>query len=63
MRAILINAARRTITEIDIEKRHNSGLDGLLQAIGCDVIEMAMNYPNGDVLYVDEEGLLKPAPH
>lgn len=63
MRAILIDAAARTITEIDIEKGADSGAHALERAIGCDIFQMAMNYPNGDVLYVDEEGLLKPAPH
>lgn len=55
MRAILIDAAQGTVQEIDTV----GDLDALYGLIHCQMIEVAHEFPNGDVLYVDEEGLLK----
>jgi hypothetical protein len=54
MKAILINSSDRTITAVEYD-----GLGGLQALIGGS-IETACMWPNGDVLYVDEEGLYKP---
>jgi hypothetical protein len=55
--AYLINSAKRTITEVT----HN-GLKDMQQLVGGH-IEGAWMSPADDVLYVDEEGLLKPQEH
>jgi hypothetical protein len=54
MKAYLIDSAAQTITEIEY-----SGLAALQSLIGG-YIEVAWTWQNGDVVYVDEEGLLKP---
>lgn len=53
-KAILIDAATREIREIE-----NTGLKSLQAAVGG-FIETAYSWENGDVLFVDEEGLFKP---
>ena len=52
-RAIFIDSPRRTISEVEIDS-----LDDMQKLIGG-YIEVAFAWPNGDTLYVDEEGLLK----
>lgn len=59
MRTIVIDAINRTVHEEDPEK---IDLDYLYKAAGCNIVEV-VNLPNGDDLYVDEEGLLKPQEH
>lgn len=57
MKAILINVHNRTVTEVDID----DGLDSLYKMLNVRVVEIARNdlLRGQDVLYVDEEGLLK----
>jgi hypothetical protein len=57
MKAILINSAERTITEVDYD-----GSEQLRKLVGG-WIELAYMWPSKDVLYVDEEGLMKPQAH
>jgi len=57
-KAILIDVAARTITEVECDTLH----DGAQKAIGG-YIETAHMWPNGDVLFVDEDGLSKPQRH
>ena len=52
-RALFIDAPRRTVTEIEIDS-----VDDMQKLIGG-YLEVAAIWPNGDTLYVDEEGLLK----
>ena len=51
--ALFINAPYRTVLEVEIDS-----LDDMQKLIGG-YIEAAYQWENGDVLYVDEEGLLK----
>ena len=53
MRAIWVNSKDQTVTEVDCV-----GLEDLQNRVGG-FIEMAYQWPNQDVLFVDEEGLLK----
>jgi len=61
MRAILINPWFKSITEVDIggdndiEKLLNNPLGPKVYVFTC-----GMMWPNGDTLYIDDEGLLKP---
>lgn len=57
MKAYLIDSAAQTISAIDY-----SGLTELHDLVGG-YIELAWTWPSGEVLYVDEEGLLKPQSH
>jgi len=52
MRALIIDPARQTVSEADLDM----SLRSLQEAVGGN-IEVAHEFPNGDVLYVNEEGL------
>jgi hypothetical protein len=57
MKALLIDPAKKTITEIEIEK----GINAIYKAIDCSTFECpAVDFPNNDALYCDEEALLNP---
>lgn len=57
MKALWINSEKQEITVVDY-----AGLTDLQRMVGG-YIEVGMSWPNGDVLFVDEEGLLKPKAH
>jgi hypothetical protein len=57
--AILIDAAARTIKVVLLGEDH---LQSAYKLIGCELIEAAVRLPNGDVVYVDEEALVKRDP-
>jgi hypothetical protein len=57
-RALFIDVQERTIERVGI--RHGSAAVGDLRDLIGGYIEGAYHWPNGDVLFVDEEGLLKP---
>ncbi len=52
MKAYHINSTERVVRQIDYQ-------EGDLQKLVGGWIELAFRWPSGDVLYVDEEGLLK----
>jgi hypothetical protein len=57
MKALLIDPATKTITEIEIAK----GIDAIYKAIDCSTFECpAVDFPNNDALYCDEEALFFP---
>lgn len=53
MRAILINAKNRTITEVDTV----GDLYSMRELLGCKTIEAPYELENGDTVYCDDEGL------
>ena len=53
MKAVKIDSKEKTITDIDV-----NGLPDL-QAIVGGLIATALIFPNGDTLFVDDEGLFK----
>lgn len=57
MKAIKIDVEQKKLYHIEI----NDFMD-IYPAIGngCDLFAIPINFPNGDSLYTDEEGLLKP---
>ena len=57
MKAILINAVNKTVTQVDV----TGDLDSFYAQIGCELIEGVYTHilQGEDVMYVDEEGLLK----
>lgn len=56
MKAILINPENQTIVEINLEK----GIDAMYKELECDTFAAPICYDNGDTMYCDDEGLLKP---
>lgn len=56
-RAYFIDAARRTIEAIEVA--HGSGMLADARRLIGGYIDIAHVWPSGDVLYVDDEGLLK----
>lgn len=61
MRGILINPWTKEITEVQCAEGINDMYRLLSNPLGpkVDCFCMGMNWANGDVLYVDDEGLLK----
>lgn len=57
MKAILIDSATATISEVE----HDGSLDSIYKLIGCETIEATYPFGRGtDCVYIDEEGGLKP---
>lgn len=54
-KAFKIDATARTITPVEIGE-----LEDYYREIGCEMIECAVRLENGDSIFVDEEGLLRP---
>lgn len=63
MKAILINATAKTVTEVDIDKSKygQHSCQPYYDLIGeeCNMIQIATELPNGDTIFVDEESLLR----
>jgi len=59
MQAILIDVARRTITEVE----YDGQLETIYKLVGCEMVEAPTVEKNGDSVFVDEEGLFKPQPY
>jgi len=57
MKGLLINPTDKTITEVEIAQ----GLQPIYDALGnnCTTFAVPIVYPNGDGMYVDDEGLFK----
>ena len=58
MRAIKIDPAAKTITEIEL-KRPNQSLQEFYDLIGCDLVQL-IELDRGIILVCDENGKLKP---
>jgi hypothetical protein len=58
MRAILIDVSAQALTEIEVPDDDAAQLKALQKAVGG-YLEFAVVIENGDVIFVDEEGLLK----
>lgn len=54
IKVLLIDPATRTVTPIEI----NKGIEAIYKAMDCEMFECPVDFPNGDVLYCDEEGKL-----
>lgn len=57
MRAILIDSVDRQIREIEIQ-----GADDISDLLGGGAIDIAVAFPNGDKIYVDDMGFLHDKP-
>jgi hypothetical protein len=65
MRALHIDAAARTVTEVETPEPRavdHARLRELQRLVGG-LIAYAWTFPNGDTLFVDDEGLLKQPEH
>lgn len=58
MRAYLIDPITRTITEVDYSGDYHQ----IYTFIGCETFDMSRLNHAGDVVFVDDAGLLKPQP-
>ena len=58
MRAILINAENKTVTEITIDAKKGV-LSQWYKNIGCDLVQVGHYISEHDSILVDEEGLFK----
>ena len=58
MRAVKIDPASRTVTEINLKKNPNRTLDELYEIIGCGLVEL-VELDRGIIMVVDEEGKCK----
>ena len=58
MRAVKIDPANRTVTEIDLKKNPNRTLKELYEIIGCDLVEL-VQIDADMVMVCDEEGKCK----
>lgn len=54
MKAIKIDVEKQRIYEVDFKD-----FNDIQKQIGCDCFTTAFDLPNGDVCYVDDEGLFK----
>ena len=54
MKAVLINAKDQTVTDVEYDGNWKS----ISKLIDCNLFAVAPGCPDGDDLYVDEEGLL-----
>lgn len=57
-RALFIDATARTIRAVEVA--HGSAMLEDMRKLLDGYIDLAFAFPNGDTLYVDDEGLLKP---
>ena len=55
MKAILINPKEETISVVE----HKGGIDSIYKLVCCRTFEAGYPFQNNDIIYVDEEGLLK----
>jgi hypothetical protein len=62
-KAWLIDSAARAVREVEFREGAAINDPLSLQSLIGGYIETAWSWPNGDVLFVDEEGLLKPQRH
>lgn len=61
MKAHLIDPANRTVTTVELPDSKDR-LTAIYRHLQCDTFDVA-GLPNGDSVYVDDEGLLKPMQH
>lgn len=61
MKAHLIAPANRTLTTVELPDSKDR-LTAIYRHLQCDTFDVA-TLPNGDTVYVDDEGLLKPMKH
>jgi hypothetical protein len=55
MRAIIIDPFKRSVLTTDIDGSAAS----IVEALGCDMLQIGHRFETGDTLYVDEDGLAK----
>ena len=59
MKAVLIDAVNKTITNCNI----NNGLETFYKLLNCQTVTAPVVLENNDTLFCDDEALLKPAYH
>lgn len=59
MKGYLVDPFERTVTEVEVPYREK-GLQAFYELLQCETFDVARIHENGDVLYVDDDGLFKP---
>jgi len=55
MKAVLIDAKNRQVIDVEYDGDYHS----IYKLIGCDAFDVVRGLPDGDDVFVDDEGLLK----
>lgn len=58
MKAIMINSQLRTVYQCDLSNKQETRMAEIYDRLNCRLFEVGQYFDNGDVLFVDEEGLL-----
>lgn len=53
MKALLIDPAQKTVTEIELD----GSLTSIYKVLNCSLITSVVSFPNEDTMYADDEGL------
>lgn len=58
MKAIFINSKEQSVHEIELSTNQEARMAEMYDRLECRMFEIGQYFNNGDVLFVDEEGLL-----
>ena len=58
MKAIMINSKEKSVHYVDLSTNSESRMSEMHDRLECSTFTIGATYPNGDVLFVDDEGLL-----
>lgn len=58
MKAIFINSKLKVFYEIDLSSNSDNRMAEMHDRLECNIFTTGASYPNGDILFVDDEGLL-----
>lgn len=58
MKAIFINSKEKSVHYVELSSNSESRIAEMHDRIECKCFTAGASYPNGDVLFVDDEGLL-----
>jgi hypothetical protein len=58
MKAIFINSKEKSVHYIELSTNSNSRIAEMYDRLECKCFTTGASYPNGDILFVDDEGLL-----
>lgn len=59
MRAIKIDVLEQSVYQVELEEG-DGHLQSIYKHLDCEIFTPAIQYPTGDYVYVDDEGLLVP---
>lgn len=60
MKAVLIDPENQTVTDVEIEA---GNLEQIYKLMDCRLVDFVQLYPNGDGVFIDDEGMLIEEQH